>query len=146
MSLPALISLYAANTVDGGQIVSIRPTLSRQRAVIRRASNAQSTYRKVASAAGIRSTLCARNSGISVYGTSGASVMPRWMSHRNGTSAWHTATACGTSAAVAHAHRRRDQRGGGQREPATLAGAAHRHPRRAGQLAGRLDGQHGIGE
>ena len=34
---------------------------------------------------------------------SGASVMARWMSHRNGTSAWHTATACGTSAAVASA-------------------------------------------
>ena len=66
MSLPALISLYAANTVDGGQIVSIKPTLSRQRAVIRRASSAQSTYRRVFSAAGIRSTLCARNWATSV--------------------------------------------------------------------------------
>ena len=43
MSLPAVISLYAANTVDGGQIPSISPTLSRRRAVIRRASRAQST-------------------------------------------------------------------------------------------------------
>ena len=43
MSFGAVISLYAANTVDGGQIVSISPTLSRHWAVIRRASSAQST-------------------------------------------------------------------------------------------------------
>jgi hypothetical protein len=66
MSLPEEISLKAANTVDGGQIVSIRPTLSRHSALMWRASSAQSTYRSVSSAAGIRSTLCARNSGTSV--------------------------------------------------------------------------------
>ena len=30
-----------------------------------------------------------------------SSVIARWMSHRNGTSAWHTATRSGTSAAAA---------------------------------------------
>ena len=47
---------------------------------------------------------------------------------------------------MAHRDRLRDQRGGGQREPAALADAAHRDPRRAGQLAGRLDRQHRVGE
>ena len=45
------ISLYAAKTVDGGQTSFINPTLSKQSAVIRRASSAQSTYRKAAPAA-----------------------------------------------------------------------------------------------
>jgi len=78
--------------------------------------------------------LWAQELGISLYGAPGASVMPRWMSHRNGTSAWHIATACGTSAAVASA------------SPPPLADAAHRDPRRTGQLAGGLDGEHGVGE
>jgi hypothetical protein len=101
--LPAVISLYAANTVDGGQIMSISPTDSRHGAVIRRASRAQSTYRSVSSAAGTRSTWWARNSATSIYGGSGASVMPRRMSQRNGTSAWQTATSSGISAAAASA-------------------------------------------
>src|ERR1700685_4677639 len=148
MSLPAVISLYAANTVDGGQIVSISPTLSRQRAVIRRASSAQSTYRRVSRAAGIRSTLWARNSGTSVYGASGASVMARWMSHRKGASAWQTATAWGGRAdggvAGATRARRGCQRGGGQRAPPTRAGPPHRDPRRPRQFAGHLDRHRGV--
>jgi len=66
MSFAAVISLYAANTVDGGQMPSIRPVLSRHSALIRRASSAQSTYRSVSSAAGMRSMFCARKSGTSV--------------------------------------------------------------------------------
>ena len=46
---------------------------------------------------------CDRNCGISVYGACGASVIARWMSHRNGTSAWQTRTASGCSAAAARA-------------------------------------------
>jgi hypothetical protein len=41
--------------------------------------------------------------GISVYGACGASVIARWMSQRNGTSAWHTSTASARSAAAASA-------------------------------------------
>ena len=48
-------------------------------------------------------TFSARNSGISVYGARGARVIARWMSHRNGTSAWHTLTASRCSAAAASA-------------------------------------------
>jgi hypothetical protein len=44
MSLSAVISLYAAKAVDGGQITSIRPADSRQGAVILRASSEHSTY------------------------------------------------------------------------------------------------------
>ena len=50
MSLSAVISLYAAKTVDGGQMSSISPTLTSVVAVIRRASSAQSMYRSVFSA------------------------------------------------------------------------------------------------
>ena len=42
MSLSAVISLHAANTIEGGQMPSIRPVLSSHSAVIRRASSAQS--------------------------------------------------------------------------------------------------------
>ena len=56
---------------------SISPTESRHVAVIRRASSAQSTYRSVLSATSISATFSARNSGISVYGACGASVIAR---------------------------------------------------------------------
>ena len=109
-----MISLYAAKTVDGGQMSSIRPTLTSVVAVILRASSAQSTYRSVFSAGSMSSVFSARNSGISVYGACGASVIARWMSHRNGTSAWQTPD-------HVRAQRRR-----GERERTALAAAGHR--------------------
>ncbi|HEY0937143.1 MAG TPA: hypothetical protein VGD91_25815 [Trebonia sp.] len=47
-------------------MTSISPTLTSVAAVIRRASSAQSTYRRVFSAGSTRSMFSARNSGISV--------------------------------------------------------------------------------
>jgi parallel beta-helix repeat protein len=47
---------------------------------------------------------------------------------------------------VAHRDQLRDQRGGGQRQPAALAHPGHRHARGAGQLAGCLDRPYRVGE
>ena len=56
---------------------SIRLTLARVGAVMRRASRAQSIYRSVFSTVSMSSVLWLRNSGISVYGACGAMVIAR---------------------------------------------------------------------
>ena len=50
-----------------------------------------------------RSTFWARNSATSAYGIAGDKVTARWMSQRNGTSAWQAVTRSPSSAAEASA-------------------------------------------
>ena len=103
ISLADMISLYAANTVDGGQVSSIRPTLSRQVARIRRARSAQSKYRSVSERFRHGVDVLGQEVRDLAVGVLDDSPTARWMSHRNGTSAWHTETRSGRRAAAAEA-------------------------------------------